>query len=292
MAMVLRINPSRIPLWRSGNEIQFGSGANAVRLTGLERNHEKLLQMLTKGIPNSYFRQVAADLGVDTVDEFLTSIQPALIQSTEFAIDQDFVANQFAEICRAQASYNHTGAAIMANRKASRVFAGGDASSELAVTSLANSGVGLVTANPDKVVDFAILFSQHTIAPGQYSTWLSNMTPHIAVIFDQVGVLVTPVIEAGKTPCLTCYHEQLTAQDSAWPSLASQLLFSEQKFDDSVSKHFGVGIAVNRALNAIDSLAKFGISETNRLGYRLDVASGTVSTLAWGFAERCLCQQG
>jgi hypothetical protein len=117
------------------------------------------------------------------------------------------------------------------------------------------------------------------------------MIPHVAVIFDHDGVTISPVIETGKTPCLTCFHEQQILKDSAWPEIASQLLFSEQKFDDSTSRLFAAAIATQRTLDRIDELSNFRVQDRNRIGYRLSISAGTVSEFRWEFSSSCLCQK-
>jgi hypothetical protein len=248
--------------------------------------------MLYRGIPNHYLNQVAESLGVENPEVIVQKISPALMQITYPQIDEQFVAREFAEICRAQANYNHSGESVVASRQLQSVFVtDGNRTANLITEALGNAGIGRLPATETEAADFAIVIAQHTLAPSAYSHWLNNSVPHIAVIFDFEGVLVTPVIQAGKTPCLTCFHEQEVAKDSAWPEIASQLLFSEQKFDDSTSRLFGAAIACQRALDSIDASGGFKIEERNRIGYRLNLKAGTVSEFRWDFSSNCLCQQ-
>lgn len=281
-----------MPLWRSPSELQLGLEPNAPRLRDLTRAQERLIHLLYKGMPNSYLADAAKSVGVPNPHELLEQISPVLMEVSFPQVDQEFVARNFAEICRAQITYNHSGESIVAQRQLHSVFisetknCGG-----LIADAMINSGIGRVDSEADGNFDFAILIANHTLPPKSYSHWLSAMTPHLAIIFDIDGVMVTPVIETGKTPCLTCFHEQQIAKDSTWPEIASQLLFSEQKFDDSTSRLFGAAIANLRALESIDAMASFVIQERNRVGYRLSIRTGTVSEFRWEFSERCLCQK-
>ena len=290
--MVLRINPSRQPLWRSPTELQIGMELNAPRLREMTRAQERLIQMLYKGIPNSYLQEAADKLGVTNPDEILEAVTPTLLEVSFPQVDEEFVARNFAEICRAQSTYNHSGESIIAQRKLHSVFVSNDAGcGKLLLDSLSNSGIGRISSSDQDQHDFAILIGHQVLPPSSYAHWLNSMVPHVAVIFDHDGVSVSPVIETGKTPCLTCFHEQQVRLDQAWPEIASQLLFSEQKFDDSTSRLFGAAIASQRALDCIDELASFVIRDRNRVGYRLSIRTGTVTEFRWEFSARCLCKQ-
>ena len=290
--MVLRINPSRMPLWRSPTEMQFGLGIDAPRIRELTQAQERLIKMLYRGMPDNYITEAAKNLGVDNQEEILNTLSPVLLNVTFPQVDEDFVSRNFAEICRAQSTYNHSGEAVIAQRKLQTVhLSESGKTTKLLTEALENSGIGRITSKHLPRPDFAILIANHVLAPSAYSHWLNEGVPHVAVIFNEQGVAVSPVIETGKTPCLTCFHEQQIDRDSSWPELASQLLFSDQRFDDSTSSLFASAIACQRALESIDQLGNFVVQSRNRIGYRLDVASGSVSEFRWGFADRCLCQQ-
>lgn len=290
--MVLRINPSRQVLWRSPTELQIGMEPNAPRLRDLTRAQERLIQMLYKGMPNNYLSEAAEKLGVPNPNEILEAITPTLLEVTFPQVDEEFVARNFAEICRAQSTYNHSGESIIAQRKLHSVYLTNDfGCGALLNASLTNSGIGNINNSEQGRHDFAILIGHQVLPPSSYSHWLNSMIPHVAIIFDHDGVTVSPVIETGKTPCLTCFHEQQIKRDIAWPEIASQLLFSEQKFDDSTSRLFGAAIASQRALDCIDELGSFVIQDRNRVGYRLSIRTGSVSEFRWDFSGRCLCKQ-
>jgi len=289
--MVLRINPSRVPLWRSPTELQIGIEVNAPRLKDMTRAQERLIQMLYKGMPNHFLAEAAKTLNLENADQIVSQLSPVMMEVSFPQVDEAFVTRNFAEICRAQSTYNHSGESIIAQRKLHSVFIEEVTNcGKFIAEALTNSGVGRLNDDDSKEFDFAILIANHTLPPKSYAHWLNSVIPHIAIIFDSDGVIITPVIETGKTPCLTCFHEQQIDKDSAWPEIASQLLFSDQKFDDSTSSLFGAAIASQRTLESIDQLSNFEIQERNRLGYRLSIRTGTVTEFRWDFSERCLCQ--
>jgi hypothetical protein len=160
--------------------------------------------------------------------------------------------------------------------------------------SLEQSAIGNVIDNFDETtiaaIDFAILLANNAVAPSDYSRFMACGIAHISVVFDADCVTVSPVIESGKTPCLSCFHENQNATDSAWPAIASQLLFSSQKFDDSVASLFAAAIVSQRALQFCDQLADFEPAEVNRTGYKMSIASGEISEVNWSFSEACACR--
>ena len=290
--MVLRINPSRMPLWRSPTELQLGLQADSPRLKDLTRAQERLIQMLYKGMPNSYLAEAGKNLVIDNPQQIVDAVGAALMEVTFPQVDEEFVKRNFAEICRAQATYNHSGESIIAQRKIRSVFVSNKIGcGQLIVEAMNNSGVGFTDSDIANEYDFAILIGNLVLPPSSYTHWLNSMIPHVAVIFDHDGVTISPVIETGKTPCLTCFHEQQILKDSAWPEIASQLLFSEQKFDDSTSRLFAAAIATQRTLDRIDELSNFRVQDRNRIGYRLSISAGTVSEFRWEFSSSCLCQK-
>ena len=113
---------------------------------------------------------------------------------------------------------------------------------------------------------------------------------HLSVVFDAEGVTISPVIEVAKSPCLSCFHENQTAADTAWPAIASQLLFSKQDFDDSVAALFAAAIACQRVLQFVDRAAGFDSSSIDSTGYRLSIGSGQVSEIQWQFSAACACR--
>ena len=293
--MVLRINPSRSPVWRTPNEFQVGEH----RIAGLTPAQQRLISLLLRGIPTDSLPTVAKELEVDDVEQFIERIGPTLLHDSPPApLDRDYIEQHFAEICRAQSSYGIDGSRVIAARRQARVFVDAAATSSRIVDALRASGIERLhtaTAAPKNLaaLDVAITADQSAIRPLNHRRFLSLAVPHVAIQFDSTGVFISPLIEVGKTPCLTCLqltggHEQV--------AIDSQLLFSNQRFDDAVSEHFAIAIATQTALKRIDQQASlelegFEVSEIHRNGYRLNSATGTIHELQWQFAEGCLCHR-
>ena len=311
--MVLRINPSRIALWRSPTDLQIGTGSDALQLRGLTPGQERLLKLLYRGAPERYLQETATCSS--EVADLLGKLEPVMLARAlePTTLSAEFIETRFAEICRAQASHAVDGAVVLQARQNARVFISdcGETTQHVAKALEAGAIATLVTnagqlaASSSRVlkldelsnqqidqIDFAILISHNAVSPAVYRTWLGRSIAHISLVFDSDGVSVSPVIEASKTPCLSCFHEAETKRDSQWPALASQLLFSEQRFDDSSSRLFAAALACQRALQFVDSLSSFEATEIHKTGYRLSTATSKITEFSWGFDESCSCAIG
>ena len=297
LPMVLRINPSKALLWRNPNEVQFGAAADAVRLANLTAGQERLLGLLSRGIADDYFERVADAVGAENSEELLQRLEPVLLRDADTQADfsAEFIEARFAEICRAQAIHSREGQAVFAARQQRQVFVQASTSAQsLILQSLEQSAIGSLTSlelgAASSTIDFAVLLSNNAVAPSEYARWLSSGVAHVSAVFDSEGVSVSPIIETGKTPCLSCFHENQTAADLAWPALASQLLFSQQKFDESVASLFAAAIICQRVLQFCDNLAGFQSSNINTSGYRLSIGSGQITEFSWQFNPACACR--
>ncbi len=138
-------------------------------------------------------------------------------------------------------------------------------------------------------LDCAVIIAHQAIQPRLYARWMNRQVPHIAVVFDSTGVSVSPMITPGLTPCLYCLEQQRSDRDTGWPVLASQLLTSELRFDDSASQLFAAGIVLKKILQSIDSGP--GCGEPDETGYRFQASDGSVTALQWPRHDSCSCAQ-
>ena len=294
--MVLRINPSKALLWRTPNEVQFGTAPDALKLQNLTAGQERLLALLSRGIADEYFDEVATAVGAEEHAQLLENLDGVLLKDAAkpAALSAEFIATRFAEICRAQAIHSREGAVILAARQSRTVFVQNNTLAHQPIMqSLERSAIGRLISEPTasrEPIDFAVLLNNNAIAPSDYVKWMMQGVAHISVVFDSTGVSISPVIETGKTPCLSCFHENRTAQDSAWPAIASQLLYSRQEFDDSVASLFAASIVCQRILQFCDQLADFEPAEANRTGYHLATDTGQISEVNWSFSSLCECR--
>ncbi|MEO0060825.1 MAG: hypothetical protein RL343_443 [Actinomycetota bacterium] len=138
-------------------------------------------------------------------------------------------------------------------------------------------------------IDCAVLIVQQAIEPRRYSHWANRDVPHIAVSFDTEFASISPMIIPGQTACLFCLENMRTNQDSNWPVLASQLIGSQKKFDDSASQLFAAGVTIQKILARIDKVAGFELSEENLSGYRMNLKTGEIAEFVWPKHKACGC---
>lgn len=130
--MVIKINPARVPVWRSPTSLQLGLGNTSIRLDNLTNPQEQLLQLLYRGVADASIDDVARDVGASKSETaaLVARVAPALIQVEESALKRTpeqrapdpFIAQAFAEIIRASFSTDRDGALVLANRASKRVF--------------------------------------------------------------------------------------------------------------------------------------------------------------------------
>lgn len=161
--MAVRINPSRILLWRNPTDLQLGITSPVV-IENVSPEQERLLSLLERGIADESV--VAADR--DLIDR----IAPALLDSsriTKPTLSGDFVRGAFAELIRASFATNQDGLAVLENRakttlKLDSLGLGG----LLTALGLAAAGVGRILTTDRALV------GEHDIGPIGYPTEALN----------------------------------------------------------------------------------------------------------------------
>lgn len=69
----------------------------------------------------------------------------------------------------------------------------------------------------------AVIAATWVVSPARHLPWLRADVPHLAVVFDDEGTRVGPLIEPGDGPCLRCLELTRRDDDPAWPVIAAQL---------------------------------------------------------------------
>ena len=72
-------------------------------------------------------------------------------------------------------------------------------------------------------VDLAVIVAAWVIPPARHLPWLRADVPHLALVFDDAGTRVGPLVEPGTGPCLRCVDLARRDDDAAWPVIAAQL---------------------------------------------------------------------
>ncbi len=69
----------------------------------------------------------------------------------------------------------------------------------------------------------AVIVASWVVSPARHLPWLRADVPHLAVVFDDVGTRIGPLVEPGAGPCLRCLDLARRDADPAWPVIAAQL---------------------------------------------------------------------
>jgi len=159
--MVIRINPARLPVWRSPNTLQLGLGTEALLLPGMRVEHEKLINLLYRGVADGSLKTISRSVGSsdEETDALLKRLAPALLHEYSepahptVVLSETFVAQAFAEIIRASFNTSVDGQTILRTRAARVVsLASADKASLVLALALASAGVGAILCNDDSPV--------------------------------------------------------------------------------------------------------------------------------------------
>lgn len=141
-----------------------------------------------------------------------------------------------------------------------------------------------------EAIDCAAIIAHEAIEPRRYVQWLNRDVPHLALSFEVDHATVSPLIVPGRGPCLFCLEQARVNQDPSWPVLASQLVTTKERLDDSASRLFCAGVAIQRILGHLDSVGEFRQTEKELVGYRLNLSNGTIAEFRWPEHEACSCK--
>ncbi|MBP6087182.1 MAG: hypothetical protein KA009_00450 [Rhodoluna sp.] len=140
-----------------------------------------------------------------------------------------------------------------------------------------------------EAIDCAAIIAHEAIEPRRYVQWLNRDVPHLALSFELDHAAVSPLIVPGRGPCLFCLEQARVNLDPSWPVLASQLVTTKERLDDSASRLFCAGVAIQKILGQLDYVGEFAQTEKELVGYRLKLSSGTISEFRWPEHEACSC---
>lgn len=146
-----------------------------------------------------------------------------------------------------------------------------------------------LTARNLEAIDCAAIIAHGAIEPKRYVQWLNRDVPHLALSFDVDHASVSPLIVPGRGPCLFCLEQARANEDPSWPVLASQLVTSKDRLDDSSSRLFCAGVAIQKILAQLDFVGEFSQTEKELVGYRLSLSNGTITEFRWSEHESCSC---
>ena len=206
LGMAPRIDPTLPLVWRSPTDLQLGAAQARAIIRDAGELETSLIAALRHGASATTLMTIGTGLGAsaDEVQRLLTALEPA------FESDQ-----------------GRAGAASAALTVDEPVRVALDAEG-LVGSHLARSLEALgydVVASGDAAdhVALAVISAQWVVAPARYLPFLRRDVPHLAIVFDDAGARVGPLVEPGAGPCLRCLDLTRRDDDAAWPAIAAQL---------------------------------------------------------------------
>ena len=107
--------------------------------------------------------------------------------------------------------------------------------------------------------DLVVLTSHQVTNPVEVGRWRAAEVPTIQIRYEADSLSVSPVL-AGADGCLNCEVQFQQDGDPAYLAIATQLLESQLRFDDSAGRLMACGLAVHSILKFIDGAPKEAIS--------------------------------
>ena len=242
--MTPRLDPALPLVWRSPRELQLGGARPTAVLPDPGPAELSLLRALSSGASPATLRTIGAGLGATEaeVDALLERLAPAFAADPEPA-------------------------------RAAAVAIGGDAEAIAPLVRLL-AGLGHRPVDADTTdprdADAAVLVGAWVIAPAAHLPWLAADVPHLAIVLDERGIEVGPMVRPGSGPCLRCVHLGRRDADAAWPAIAAQLAATAPPPRAARAEHEALALAAS----VVDDLVRTGRTELDAATVVLSDAGG------------------
>ncbi|MDQ0892808.1 bacteriocin biosynthesis cyclodehydratase domain-containing protein [Agromyces ramosus] len=209
--MAPRIDPNLPLVWRTPNELQLGAAVPRVVLTDPGELETGLIAALRHGASLSTLQTIGGGLGgsPEAVTRLLDTLAPAF---------------------EASAGRADAATSVQHGRRPLVALDADDSTSERIAANLAALGYAIASARdafidgvPAPGVGLVVIAAAWVIAPARHLPWLRHDVPHLAIVFDDTGARVGPLVEPGVGPCLRCLDLSRRDHDAAWPVIAAQL---------------------------------------------------------------------
>lgn len=195
--MLFRIDPELSVLWRTPTEVQIGAPEPVAVV------------------------EVEDDWGLQVLDLLRVGVAPKRLRALLCEPDD---AEASARLDRMLARVERA-----LSRRSSRsistpsVFVGGDArlAARLGQTL---TELGVVVARNTADAQLTVLAAHFVVRPEWVQPLMSADIPHLAVLFDDRQVRVSPLVLPGRSSCLFCLESQQRDHDAQWQTVAVQLL--------------------------------------------------------------------
>ncbi len=133
--------------------------------------------------------------------------------------------------------------------------------------------------------DLVVLVEHGVADPAGHRVLVTDGTPHLSVVLREASVLVGPLVQPGRTPCLRCLDLHRTDADPDWPAIAAQLAVRHPDAEETAVATVGA------ALGAAHTLAFLDGRPSALAGAALEVRLPDVvpRLVRWGAHPDCGC---
>ena len=259
--MVHRLDPRYPLVWRTPSSIQVGVDPARVVLDTVSSPAERMLAALVSGATRPALALVS---GGESPDDLLAVLGPVL-EKTELEGLHESVQPRVAVVGQGRT-------AIMIARV------------------LEEHGVLLEdVGDRSPAPDAAVIVAHYAVPPAERGVWLRRDVPHLPVVYSDSGVVIGPLVEPGRGPCLTCVELHHRDRDPAWPAIASQLLDRTSPAEHGVLTAEAATASVRRLLPRL-GLEPAGPGTTPAgIALRIDRATGVRTEQLVGRHPQCTC---
>lgn len=207
LGMVPRIDPALPLVWRTPTDLQLGATGTRVVLHDAGDVETGLIAALRHGASVETLTTIGLGLGgrPEQVRRLLGELAPLF------------------EAAPPQATRRGTVAVDAAGDLGARVAADLAALGYEVLDLRDDSADGPAIEDLVDGVDLAVLGADWVVPPARHLRWLRRDVPHLAVVSDDSGFRVGPLVEPGTGPCLRCLELARRDADAAWPVIAAQL---------------------------------------------------------------------
>jgi bacteriocin biosynthesis cyclodehydratase domain-containing protein len=212
--MVPRIDPALPLVWRSPTDLQLGATTPRVVLRDAGTVETGLIAALRHGASIETLRTIGAGLGgrPDEVERVLAALRPSFEPGRRQGVS---VAGTAAPPVVAVDAEGAVGARLTADL----AVLGYD----VIRVSRAGGHPDADDAASDDRAALAVIAATWAVRPAHHLPWLRRDVPHLAIVFDDTGARIGPLVEPGRGPCLRCLDLARRDDDAAWPVIAAQL---------------------------------------------------------------------
>lgn len=147
---------------------------------------------------------------------------------------------------------------------------------ERRLTELGHRVAGGDAVEPATRAPALVVIAAHwVIPPARHLPWLRADVPHLAVVDDESGWRVGPLVEPGLGPCLRCLELARRDRDPAWPVIAAQL--AGRQAPPAARGIRALVDAAAAAAAAVDDRLRFGETALAGRSLRLAAAGGSLT---------------